>query len=439
MKKQFFFGMVAAAALCGCSNNEVEQFQANEQNAIQFGTYVGQSTNGRAAVIDKTGMQTGTNGATNGSQTVAKGFGVFGYYTGQTAWSSSEKPNFMYNEKVTWNSSASPAAWEYTPVKYWPNNTDDQVSFFAYAPYDAGTASNFSFTEAASMTAPTFTFTVNPTVKSQQDLLWAAQTNKTKPTVGVPAKGSNNVWFTFAHALARVGFKAEAMFDKVQSNTETDNTGTADSPETTTDDNATIENGTKASATTIAIQKVELIGKFRYQGVINLENGTFADDATLKTLESVDANPTYTCAKPGASVSIPDGENTDEVGFTLSYNADEASSNFVKTVAEGVTTTPAKLNADDSYIMLIPKNFTGDDKIKIRVTYTVTTEDNKLPGYNSVITNVITSDDFTFNFEAKKAYTFNLHLGMTSVKFDADITDWSEQTGTVVNVPINKK
>ena len=44
----------------------------------------------------------------------------------------------------------------------------------------------------------------------------------------------------------------------------------------------------------------------------------------------------------------------------------------------------------------------------------------------------------TQNFEAGKAYTFNLRIGMTSVKFDAAIADdWTENTNKDVDVPAN--
>ena len=40
-------------------------------------------------------------------------------------------PNFMYNQKLE----KSGGAWTYSPMKYWPGNKKDCVSFFAYAPY----------------------------------------------------------------------------------------------------------------------------------------------------------------------------------------------------------------------------------------------------------------------------------------------------------------
>ena len=62
-----------------------------------------------------------------------RGFGVFAAYTGQLKYENTTvSADFMYNQQVTYNSSA----WEYNPVKYWPNETNDYVSFFAYAPYE---------------------------------------------------------------------------------------------------------------------------------------------------------------------------------------------------------------------------------------------------------------------------------------------------------------
>ena len=62
-----------------------------------------------------------------------RGFGVFAAYTGQLKYENTTvSADFMYNQQVTYSSSA----WEYNPVKYWPNETNDYVSFFAYAPYE---------------------------------------------------------------------------------------------------------------------------------------------------------------------------------------------------------------------------------------------------------------------------------------------------------------
>ena len=63
-----------------------------------------------------------------------KGFGVFACLTGKESYENATvSSDFMYNQLVTYTSSA----WTYTPMKYWPNNADEQISFFAYAPHEA--------------------------------------------------------------------------------------------------------------------------------------------------------------------------------------------------------------------------------------------------------------------------------------------------------------
>ena len=193
--------------------------------------------------------------------------------------------------------------------------------------------------------------------------------------------------FTFQHVLARVGLNVEAMFDLVNS----DATGATDSSK---------PNGDKAAETTINVTKVELIGKFDKDGVIDLTNSTWSGVAAA--------------------------------GEDVIYTWQAA--NFVSSVADNVTTTKQQLNDAAHYAMIIPQNVTG---MKVRVTYTVTTTDASLNGGNSAITNVITSEPFNFDFAKGNAYMFNLHLGMTSVKFDASVSDWNTGSETVVNLPIN--
>lgn len=58
-------------------------------------------------------------------------FGVFAYsYTGN--WSASRKPNFMFNQSVTFNGST----YSYAPTRFWPAPSN-KLSFWAYSPYEA--------------------------------------------------------------------------------------------------------------------------------------------------------------------------------------------------------------------------------------------------------------------------------------------------------------
>lgn len=427
MKKQFLFGMAAVAALCSCSNNEVMEAPESLQTPIAFGTYVGNSVNGRALVNDKSAIEgTIRSGVTNRA-----GIGVFAYYTGQDTYASANgTPNFMYNQQLEYRASK----WGYTPLKYWPNNNDDKVSFFAYAPYspldtdgsatsatDGDNITGFSTNTATG--DPTVTFTVNGTVKSQQDLLYAdasqnsgatklidriKQTTVDNANISI----SEQVKFDFKHALARIGFNVEASVDKVIPVTGTDDDDTGISE--------THPNGTIAESTTIAVQKVELIGKFYESGTLNLNNHSWTN---LLPADLTERNFTLNYEATPSS----DTQNTSESDFN--------------SVAEAVTTTKQQLNANDSYVMVIPQTFLSSNdsgQIKIKVTYTVTTTDANLSGGASTIENVITSSPFEFTFEQGNAYMFNLHLGLTSVKFDADVTSWNDGGNTIVNVPINK-
>lgn len=49
-------------------------------------------------------------------------------------------PNFMFDQAVTRNDNGTPADdtddyWGYSPVKYWPNNQENTLTFWAYSPY----------------------------------------------------------------------------------------------------------------------------------------------------------------------------------------------------------------------------------------------------------------------------------------------------------------
>lgn len=79
------------------------------------------------------GTKAGFAGEVDGNAIRATGFGVYGYVTPDSDWATSgatTKPRFMTNQHVQFEGS-----WTYRPLKYWPNDASDAVSFFAYAPY----------------------------------------------------------------------------------------------------------------------------------------------------------------------------------------------------------------------------------------------------------------------------------------------------------------
>lgn len=123
--------------------------------------------------------------------------GVLAYFTQGSGFNgASSTPNFMYNQIVTKGS----GSWEYTPTKYWPANSNDKLTFFAYAPHNATGLTLPGSTDAG---YPSFTYQVQATEAAQTDLLLA------KP---VPDKTASEgtVNFSFKHALTRVVLNVEA-------------------------------------------------------------------------------------------------------------------------------------------------------------------------------------------------------------------------------------
>lgn len=133
--------------------------------------------------------------------------GVFACFSNGEFSVGSSTPNFMYNQQVERQSDGS---WTYSPVKYWPGNTTDKISFFAYAPYVDEAAiggSNPSFQGKTATGFPKLTYTVPTAEADQIDLLAATPLmNRTAPTTG-----SEKVKFNLKHALTKVnvGIKSE--------------------------------------------------------------------------------------------------------------------------------------------------------------------------------------------------------------------------------------
>lgn len=197
MKQNYFMGLIACAALTmtGCSNDEINAPQQSQgNNAIEFSTYLGRNAQGSR----------GTETSTTSIKT--SGFGVLAYYTEQANFAKTNKPNFMWNQQVTYSNSA----WSYTPVKYWPTKVSDKVSFFAYAPYVAdGNAKGIVLSGNSVAGAPTATITLPDDPSETIDFVAAVQMNKTHDN----SKNANNdVSFKLLHEMTRV--KVQAKLDK---------------------------------------------------------------------------------------------------------------------------------------------------------------------------------------------------------------------------------
>jgi hypothetical protein len=122
--KKYLTLIAGALMMAACSNDDATTEVTQSGDAIGF-----------SAVTGKMSDVTRAAGEINDETTMQKNsFGVFGFYTGQVSYiNSTVTPDYMWNQKMEY--STTKTVWNYAPVKYWPNEESDKISFFAYAPY----------------------------------------------------------------------------------------------------------------------------------------------------------------------------------------------------------------------------------------------------------------------------------------------------------------
>lgn len=87
------------------------------------------------------------------------------------------------------------SGWDYKPHHYWPENENQKINFFAYAPRRDGASLNLANNHVR---------LYHSTSKENVDLVWACSLNQNKSTV---SKSENKVELQFKHSLARISFK----------------------------------------------------------------------------------------------------------------------------------------------------------------------------------------------------------------------------------------
>ena len=401
------------------------------QQPVSFGAYVNRATTRAGAAGEL------TNDGANGKVSLQdEGFGVFAYFTDDKPYTPDYNPNFMYNTQVTYDASAN--AWTYSPMRYWPNENSandasegiDRLSFFAYAPHVSvnqitGFVANNPESGIVAMNRngaigdPMIYYRVDYDPANQVDFCWGTpHVDMTKPAVGQPVE------FEFNHAVAARNVQIDAIIDEVSPG------------------NNNIEDETK-----IYVRSVTFEG-FAEQGAFNL-------NTTTDTFIWYDI--TGTDYIEGDKVVIHDGRINGNEGSSEAINELPKGLNRVivqsarygdSDLLSGVTKDAVNLfdnTAIDAPIYVIP---TGQP-LKLTIVYDVETQVDKLPGYlsdgvthGSSIENKITKT-ITLNagenlrLEAGKKYTVKLHLGMSSLKFDASISDWDAGSSADADLPIN--
>ena len=512
MKKTLLFAAAALTMLASCSQsddlNNAPVVAESQNQAIEFGTYVGKTTQTRV-----TGGTTGDI-TTKTLQESAAGFGVIAYMKGTngatdcytTGTWNTQVPNFMYNQQVTWSTNH----WTYTPVKFWPNDfatgdvdnkqgtgeTDEangsvnagKVSFFAYAPYVApndystwssthklnstdntafdiynGSAANDGI---VAMTANTYNgepqvkyVLSNASLTNAVDLLWGIRgtadynlANNTTDSKVLAAnlyntdltkqKVGETIDFNFKHALAKFGgnfYQAdpEVKNSGVQIILDIDN-GSANggvSPSTA------ITGGVNEAATLVTVSDVKIEDIKTYadrtsntsrgttsdlitSGWFNIAKGEWTENTTTGATYNSTVSSSNTVGSEGYELNAAFKEGT--VTYDTQWKIDG-------TARTGVTTTAQNLYTDDSNapaLLLIPST-TQAQTIIVTITYKVRTYDAKLSGnhWTEVEQTIANEVKLPANsLTSNKYYKLLIHLGLTSVKFSATVSDWESTT-----------
>ena len=459
MSKKLLYAFAAAAVLAGCAKvnaptEEITGQSTLDPGAVNFGVYVNRNVTkaGNQGIINTTAALQGT-----------QGFGVFAYNTNGELYSETSKPDFMYNQKVAYGAAG---GWTYNPVKYWPNEfgTDaaseevDLLTFFAYAPYvkvspstgivddstgDAATGI-IGMTRNTASGNPLIKYVSNLTPADGVDLLWGVAADdfdssvdgssnnivKGEPFIDVmKPKTGDKIMFDFKHALAQLNVQIDTDVD-AESHAEGD-----------------LDTNTK-----IYVRSVTFEG-FTTKGALDL-NSDFNTSATPTwydvagngklSLEPVTIYDGRRDGKEGVASAAAKNESPDDLNPVIvqSVPYDDAA------LSAGVTHTPVNLFNSGTLtdpVMVIP---TGEP-MKITIVYDVETQDEQLAGYlsdgaargssveNAILQEILLTNGDPMELESGKKYTVKLHLGLTSVKVDADVTAWADGSETDVDLPIN--
>lgn len=216
-------GFAFALAACG---NEGLDFSEQNLRAVGFGSYTEQFT---------------TRGEVKGAIPDSTSIGIYAYYHDDSNWAADAAasritPNFMWNQQAAFYLKIN--AFVYSPLKYWPNEETDKLSFIAYYPFtdpdvleDPGSPEYPEYPESTDSTGltpllhnddnglPSFNFTVKDTQKYQTDLLVSElitnlpQTRDTESDPGLPFNDLtiyDKVKFRFHHALSKIEFRVVA-------------------------------------------------------------------------------------------------------------------------------------------------------------------------------------------------------------------------------------
>jgi hypothetical protein len=212
--------LALAAALTALLAGACSKAIAPDNEEDDGWTNVGGDIEGATPIRFSSSLSTPTTKSYDPLNSVYTSFRVFAFYQPAGTWADLNTknwtPNFMYNQEVNWDTDH----WTYSPLKYWPNNPENTITFWAYAPanasvtlYQARTSTAYSNTSPG---LPDVMFTVPATADydflvSEFDMVKDHDQNPDYPTyftqdLSKPSLGGG-VNFLFRHVLCKVNIK----------------------------------------------------------------------------------------------------------------------------------------------------------------------------------------------------------------------------------------
>lgn len=396
-----FFIVLAFALLASCSTLVDLDDAGKEQGkaspvAVGFQAYVARAT------------KAGQTGDLTTDILKTTGFGVLGYASNGIPFNERLTPDFMYNQPVT----CPAGTWTYDPIKYWPNEENDRVSFFAYAPFVEVTPSTglvtadgesgiLAMSHYLAEGDPQVWYRTTLTPGKDVDLCWGLPfLNQAKQ------KTNERLQFEFHHALSQLNVQIDADMDVASQTT-----------------------------TRIYVRSVTFTG-FMTQGTLNL-NSTgepIWDDISGK--ERPRREP----------VTVTDGRIDGEEGRQGAVDVNEKLARLNPLIIQtkpydaleidGVKETAANLfDKADATVPVLVVPLAGTP-MSVTIVYDVETVDNGLGLLSDGVTHglsienritrlILLDNGDTLSLEAGKKYVVRLHLGLTSVQFKASVSEWT--------------
>lgn len=418
MKNKSLLMAITALLMAGCSQNEIMEVRQDTNSALNFSVYTGVSTRGQDV---STATMQGACDETNYG-----GFGIMAYYTGSKTWNemvanspTELKPTFMFNQKVTYDKTNT--AWTYSPVKYWPNDPNAKVSFFAYAPYEfseTGSRVGIVTSKITETGTPKINFTLKPADKLDKMVDLVVATDKDR------SQTADAIQFDFEHILSKIAFKAKLGADYA---------GLDGKESFIYITHMWIVGKTQTNSLSILTPKLEANAKSKFYTTATWKdlkwdyNGaTIADeDYSLNSLMKMETDKITEIWDGSGGTDI--GEK--EIAGIKLYNA--AGSKEVN------------LFKDDHFLYLIPVNETsataasnpgsGKDEIQIGFHYDIVTKDKSStsasPKYLvSHIESKVSLPETHMKRNTKYTYTFTINLKEIKVSA-AKVADWGEDHG----------